>query len=166
MELLETDGLYRQGPPKSAVRPESCPIRPAGFIRRAIAYVIDTMIVFSLFLGFIFSGFMGLRFSGGIDSFYYSGTGEIVFLSYLFLYIGYFTFFHAFGGQTPAKMIMRIKVVTKTGQPPSYFRSLIRTFGFFLSHLFFGFGFLLTLIDRKKRALHDLLIGTEVILSD
>lgn len=140
-------------------------MQPAGFIRRFIAYVIDTCILFTLGLLFIFSGITGLRLSTGIDSFYYEGTGSIFLLSVLFIYIGYFTFFHAHDGQTPAKMIMRIKVVTRQGKAPSLFKAFIRTLGFFLSHLFFGFGFLLILIGHKKRALHDLFTGTQVVLS-
>ncbi|MFQ5588784.1 MAG: RDD family protein [Nitrospiria bacterium] len=163
----EQDHSYERGPRESPYRraPATLP-RPAGFIRRAVAHVIDGMILFTLFLCFIFFGWMGLSTSQGIDSLYYSGSGEIIFLAYGFLYVGYYTFFHAFGGQTPAKMILRIRVVNRAGESPSYPHALMRTFGFFLSHLFFGFGFFLALVDRKKRALHDLLVKTEVTLSD
>ncbi len=167
MEILEDEFLRRhQRADASYPSVPKAGSRPAGFVRRAIAYLIDSLILFSLFLVLIFSGIAGLRFSGGFDTFYYSGTGELFFLGYFFLYTGYYTFFHAYGGQTPAKMIMRIKVLKKDGEVPSYLHSLVRTFGFFLSHLFFGFGFFLTLIERRKRALHDLLTGTEVVLSE
>lgn len=140
-------------------------IRPAGFIRRAIAYLFDLLVIFTAFFLFIYSGMMGMRFSGGMDLFLDSGTHGIFILSFLFLYTGYFSFFHAYGGQTPAKMIMRIIVVNKNGLPPSHFRALMRGLSLFLSHLFFGVGFLLVIIEPKKRALHDLLTGTQVMLA-
>jgi len=139
--------------------------RPAGFIRRAIAYSMDMAIIFFLFLFFIYWGLMGMHLSGGLDLFFNSTTEGIFPLSFVFLYTGYFAFFHAYGGQTPAKMIMRIMVVNKKGLPPSYFRALMRSFGLFFSHLFFGFGFFMVIIEPKKRALHDLLTGTQVMLS-
>ncbi len=168
MELV-TSATPEKAPPLHREKVDSTGIglgmQPAGFIRRVIAYIIDTCILFTLVLFFIFSGLMGVHLSTGIDSFYYEGSGAIFLLSVLFLYMGYFTFFHAHAGQTPAKMIMRIKVVTHQGKIPSHFQALVRTFGFFLSHLFFGFGFLLTLIGHQKRALHDLFSSTQVILS-
>ncbi len=139
--------------------------RPAGFIRRAIAYSIDLGIIFILFLVFIYWGAMGMQSSGSIDLILLSNTGNLVILSSVFLYTGYFTFFHAYGGQTPAKMILRIIVVNKDGLPPSHLRALMRSLGLSLSHLFFGLGFLLAIIEPKKRALHDLLTGTRVMLA-
>ncbi|MEC4678500.1 MAG: RDD family protein [Nitrospirota bacterium] len=139
--------------------------RPAGFIRRAIAYSIDLGIIFILFLVFIYWGAMGMQSSGSIDLILLSSTGNLLVLSFVFLYTGYFTFFHAYGGQTPAKMVLRIIVVDKDGLPPSHLRALMRSLGLSLSHLFFGLGFLLAIIEPKKRALHDLLTGTHVILA-
>ncbi|NOY83880.1 MAG: RDD family protein [Nitrospirae bacterium] len=139
--------------------------RPAGFIRRAIAYSIDLGIIFILFLVFIYWGAMGMQSSGSIDLILLSSTGNLLLLSFVFLYSGYFSFFHAYGGQTPAKMVLRIIVVDKDGLPPSHLRALTRSLGLSLSHLFFGLGFLLAIIEPKKRALHDLLTGTQVILA-
>ncbi len=140
--------------------------RPAGFIRRAIAYSIDLGIIFILFLVFIYWGAMGMQSSGSIDLILLSSTGNLLVLSFVFLYTGYFTFFHAYGGQTPAKMVLRIIVVNKkNGLPPSHLRALTRSLSLSLSHLFFGLGFLLAIIEPKKRALHDLLTGTQVILA-
>ncbi len=139
--------------------------RPAGFIRRAIAHSIDLGIIFVLFLIFIYWGAMGMQSSGDIDLTLLSSTGNLLILSSVFLYTGYFTFFHAYGGQTPAKMILRIIVLDKDGLPPSHLRALMRSLGLSLSHLFFGLGFLLAIIEPKKRALHDLLTGTQVMLA-
>lgn len=143
---------------------DSVKARPAGFMRRVISYSIDLSIIFVLFLIFIYWGAMGMQLSWDSDFLLASAMGNLFVLSFVFLYTGYFTFFHAYGGQTPAKMILRIIVVDKNGLPPSHFHSLMRSLCLFLSHLFFGFGFLLVMIGPKKRALHDFLTGTHVML--
>ncbi len=145
--------------------PDSFIDQPAGFIRRVIAYLVDSSIIFILYLLFSASGLMGIQLAGGTEGLFYTGSLAVFLSAFLFLYTGYFTFFHGYGGQTPAKMILRIKVVTTRGTPLSHLHAFIRTLGFFVSHLFFGLGFLITIIERKKRALHDLLSGTQVILA-
>lgn len=138
---------------------------PAGFIRRAIAYLIDSAIIGGLYLFLLFAGLMGIRYSSGLDSVYFSGSGTVAMSAMAFLYTGYFTFFHSNGGQTPAKRILRIKVISGNGTELSLLHALIRTFGYLASFLFFGAGFLLTAIDGRKRALHDLLTYTQVVLT-
>lgn len=138
--------------------------KPAGFTRRTIAYMIDAVIIVFLFQFFLLAGKMGTLLSSG-EGIGLSGLGGTLFSSLLFITIGYFTFFHTHCGQTPAKMIMRIKVVTGDLETPSPLKAFIRTLGYFVSGLFFGLGFFITIFESKKRALHDLLTGTQVILS-
>lgn len=146
-------------------------LQPAGFIRRAIAFIIDFFMIELLYLFLMGMGVWGMQLSkGGRGDFFPS---ELVLASlavpfiavWFFLFIGYFTFFHFYDGQTPAKMIIRIKVVTEEGTIPSFPQALVRSFGYFISGFFFGFGFLFSIFERKKRALHDLLVRTQVILS-
>ena len=42
-------------------------------------------------------------------------------------------------------------------------RAILRVLAFPLSFLLFGFGFLLILLKRDRRALHDLVAGTAVV---
>jgi uncharacterized RDD family membrane protein YckC len=146
-------------------------LQPAGFIRRAIAFIIDFFIVEFLYLFLMGMGVWGMQISrGGTDIFFSSDSAgaslAIPFIAvWFFLFIGYFTFFHAYDGQTPAKMIIRIKVVTEEGALLSFPRALVRSFGYFLSGFFFGFGFLVSIFEKKKRALHDLLVRSSVVLS-
>ncbi len=142
-------------------------VRPAGFIRRAIAYTIDAVIIVVLFQFFLFAGSMGLLLSSGAEiNLALSRLGGTLFSGFFFIYIGYFTFFHTHGGQTPAKMILRIKVVTATLETPLPFQAFMRSLGYLVSSLFLGLGFFITVFERKKRALHDLLANTQVILSE
>jgi uncharacterized RDD family membrane protein YckC len=145
-------------------------LQPAGFIRRAIAFLIDFFIVEFLYLILIGMGMWGIQLSGGRGGLFPSDSLmtslAIPFIAvWFFLFIAYFTFFHFYDGQTPAKMIIRIKVADRAGNPLSFPQALVRSFGYFLSGFFFGFGFLFSIFERKKRALHDLLVGSYVILS-
>lgn len=149
--------------------PASPPLRPAGFLRRALAFFIDLFIIQCLYLILMMVGFFAVRRAGG------GGLPQEETLisliapfaaAWFLLFLGYFTFFHAYGGQTPAKMLVRIKVVAAAGAPPSPLRALFRTFGYFLSSFFFGIGFLLAIFERRKRALHDVITQTEVVLAE
>jgi len=139
---------------------------PAGFIRRAIAYAIDFAIVGGLYLLLILLGLAGARLgSSGADTLYISAPGALAGLSMAFLYTAYFTFFHANGGQTPAKRILRIKVISANGSELSFLHALMRTLSYLSSFFFFGAGFFLAAIGGQKRALHDLIAHTRVVLS-
>lgn len=144
--------------------------RPAGFIRRVIATVIDTIIIGLLFQFFMFAGMAGLSAAGlsAVSAFDFSGLGSISLGSLFFIQIGYFGFFHTHCGQTPGKMTLRIIVVSDTTDAfgrPSPSQAVFRALGLFISASFFGLGFLITLFGRKKRALHDYLCGTQVLLA-
>jgi len=147
------------------------PHRPAGFIRRVIATLIDIVIIGILFQFFIFAGMSGLSAavaSNGLDVFGLSDLGAISLCSLFFIQLGYFSFFHSHCGQTPGKMTLRIIVVvddTGTLNSLSPLQAFFRSIGLFISASFFGFGFLITLFGRKKRALHDHLCGTQVLLA-
>ena len=65
-------------------------------------------------------------------------------------------------GQTPGKKFAQIKVVdAKTLKEASYPKLIIRFVGYFLSVI--TLGFLLGLLRKDKRTLHDLISGTAVI---
>lgn len=155
-------------PPRLIAAPPLPVFHPAGFIRRAIAFILDFMILGFLYLILALAGFWGLRLSNPVLSPSQPPLPLAVpfAVAWVFLYFGYFTFFHANSGQTPAKMIIRIKVVSAEGEGRlSVGRSLFRSFCYFLSSLFFGFGFFLAAFEKQKRGLHDLLADTRVILS-
>ena len=82
----------------------------------------------------------------------------------LVIYFGYFTYFHAKSGATPGKRLFGLEVVDEiTHERLSILRSLIRTVSYVLSAAPFGCGFLMVLFHPRKKALHDLMVGSEVI---
>jgi uncharacterized RDD family membrane protein YckC len=78
--------------------------------------------------------------------------------------VAYFAFFWSAEGQTPGDRLMRIRVVRAgTGEPPHAARAVVRVFALVLSALPLCAGFLLILVDGRRRALHDHLVGTVVV---
>jgi uncharacterized RDD family membrane protein YckC len=78
--------------------------------------------------------------------------------------IGYFTFFWSTTGQTPGNRLFKIRVLdVRTGQPPRPRRAFARYFGVLLSAILLCTGFLLILVDGRRRALHDRLVRTIVV---
>ncbi len=65
---------------------------------------------------------------------------------------------------TPGKMLLHIKIVDRqTMQKPTLIQYIIRLFGYTLSAIPFGLGIFYILINKERRAWHDLLSGTVVI---
>jgi uncharacterized RDD family membrane protein YckC len=66
-------------------------------------------------------------------------------------------------GRTPVMALVGLKVVSRAGAPISAGRALLRALVQPLSVGLFGAGFALMLIDRERRALHDVLSGAAVV---
>ena len=81
----------------------------------------------------------------------------------MFSGVVYFTIFVGSCGQTPGKMLFRLKVVRVDGQEMTYGRALLRSLCWIVSLLLFSIGFLMIACTRQKRGLHDMLAGTSVI---
>jgi len=136
-------------------------------MQRAVAYFIDQVIVTLLYGIWLSAGLIGATGSGNgralMSAVVSPDFARSVLWGGLFIFVGYFTFFHSYGGQTPGKMVLRLKVVTADGGDLSALRSFCRALGYFASSLFFGVGFFLALVPPRKRALHDLLTNSQVV---
>ncbi|CBA17088.1 RDD family protein [Xanthomonas albilineans] len=76
----------------------------------------------------------------------------------------YFGICHRFTRQaTLGKMAVGIKVVRSDGSYITFARSIGRYFGFLLSSMTIGIGFLIAAFTRRKQALHDMLCDTLVV---
>jgi uncharacterized RDD family membrane protein YckC len=78
----------------------------------------------------------------------------------------YEIFFLGAYGATLGKMLMKIKVVTADGQPISYARATGRHFAKLLSAITLFIGYLMAFWDDEKRALHDHICKTRVIVDN
>lgn len=85
------------------------------------------------------------------------------FLILFALCFGYFTLFHFLSGQTPGKMIFRLKVESLSGTALDFAQAFLRSVGGLISLLCAGIGFLLILRAPEHRGWSDRLAGTRVI---
>ncbi len=144
--------------------------RYGGFWRRAVAILIDGVVIFFISMFILFIGILALLFStftpeelpalvtyGGPFFLIYTGATSFV-TKFL-----YFVYFHGAGGRTPGKMVMGLRVRPVDGSPMTFGLAFLRWVGYLVSMLFFYLGFLWVAVDRRKRGWHDYIAGTIVI---
>ena len=145
--------------------PARAEINYAGFWRRLVAIVLDSLLYISLSLPVLLA-FYGmeyitwLRDSGGVGV-----MGSFDFLIQYLLPIVLIVVFLLKRGATPGKMLMDCVVVdAKTFQPVTLKQSIVRTLGYIFSILPLYLPFLWIAFDKRKQGLHDKLAGTVVLL--
>ena len=144
-----------------------------GFWRRAVAALIDQIILGSIYsLLFILgtmagiSGFNANSYTLLADSLI-GGSGMILLLYQGFcmlINMGYFTYFHGNGGQTPGKMAMSLKVVQTSGEEMTPGVAFLRWTGYFVSCIFLFMGYIWVAFDPRKQGWHDKIAATFVVL--
>lgn len=104
-------------------------------------------------------------------AFLFSSAGEetlglSMVLAYLLVPLAYYWVPTALSGQTLGKRLVGIKVVDAEGRPPGYARAAMReVVGKLLSALLLYLGYLVALFHPERRALHDLVGGTWVVVA-
>ena len=142
-------------------RADASPVPFAGVGTRGVALVTDAIIVTLVFvvggalIGLVASLFGGLRPMWLADAIAAAGWALVV--------VGYFVMFWSTVGQTPGMRLMRVRVVSASGEAPSGWRSLIRLIGLALAVILLFTGFLPALVDKRRRALQDFMAGTTVV---
>ncbi len=139
-----------------------------GFWIRLMALVIDHIALLMILGIFIVVGFLALQMgSGGLGQTSYLEQATLILPTLIPLSVVlaavYFTYLHGAWGRTIGKMILGLRVVRTDGQNLTYSRALVRTFAYAVSALPFFLGFLWVCFNKKKRGLHDLIAGTEVV---
>jgi uncharacterized RDD family membrane protein YckC len=136
----------------------------AGFVSRSLAFVLDIFVSLGLFALAValISSVVGLLSGHSSNVNRHGVIVEVLFAVWAFLY---FAFQWASNGRTLGMALFGIRVVTKDGSEVSRWRAVGRTAALPLSFLFLGLGFLISLFQRERRALHDLIAGTCVVYS-
>jgi len=144
----------------------------AGFISRAIAFVLD-LVVMSIavvaaialveaVLGFFtLYGLVGQRVVQ--SSPFRDAVVAVIALIGAGIAIGYPVGSWVLLGQTPGKLLMGLRVARINGQPLTIRRALLRYLGYWLSAIPLGLGFLWVLVDDRRQCWHDKLAGTYVV---
>jgi uncharacterized RDD family membrane protein YckC len=135
----------------------------AGLATRALAFAVDSAIINAA------AWLVGLVVALGLSPFEIPDrlTTALVALGgalALLWSVAYFTFFWSTTGQSPGNRVMGIEIRAATpGDRLSARRALSRVLLLPLSIIPLGAGILMILVDRRRRALHDRLIGTVVV---
>jgi uncharacterized RDD family membrane protein YckC len=134
----------------------------AGSVSRFLAYAIDLLVssaVFALALAAI--SYVADIITGKQVSWNRQDILVVIFyVAWEFFYFGYSW---AVSGRTLGMAVLGIRVVRADGAIAEPRRGVIRALVFPLSFLLLGLGFLGILVQRERRALHDLIAGTAVV---
>jgi uncharacterized RDD family membrane protein YckC len=136
----------------------------AGAVSRFTAYAIDVLVGGGLYLLGLAAAAFAVSIVIGRQEMLGSGSpvAEGIFAAWLF---GYFAYSWAAFGKTIGMALLGVRVVRTGGAALDGRRALLRTAAFPLSLLIFGLGFAGILVQRNRRALHDLIAGTVVVYS-
>ncbi len=139
----------------------------AGFWLRAVAFLIDTLI-----LSFTFALTTSLSPSPLIifpepNSQFWMAIPQLTVAGFLFLFLIMWLYYAAFEASawqaTPGKRVMKLYVTDLSGHPVTFGRASVRYFGRKISELTFLVGYLLAGFTERKQALHDMISGCLVL---
>lgn len=169
-EPMEQDGSVSSGQTvvaPAATSPAVGGLVRANFGRRLAAALLDgvimTVINFVIALPFgIMAGVAGASEEGAV-----AGSAIMLIPQVLGWVINlvYMVYFIGSRGQTPGKMVLKIKVVSASGgQVPGYGVAVLReVVGKFLSGVVLGLGYFWMLWDKDKQTWHDKIAKTVVV---
>jgi len=81
----------------------------------------------------------------------------------LIIIVGTVLLWIKWGGRTPGKKIMGIRILKSDYSELDTKTAIIRYFSYILSTITFGIGYLMVGLRKDKRGLHDLIAGTVVV---
>lgn len=134
---------------------------PAGFWLRVVAAVIDSIVCNAV----VFIMSFGVGFLIQTNNYTFNEMTQLLIMAMgIVVTLFYYIFFTGYGGQTPGKMALQIKVIHNNGSEIGYGQAFVReTIGKIISYLLLCIGYLMVGLRRDKRGLHDLLASTRVI---
>jgi len=155
--------LHRRGAAPAAAVPAvamapDVVVAPAvyvGLVTRAIAFGLDAALINAVAIVFSSSGMETIE---NVSATIAAG-GAL----YVLWVVGYFVTFWSTTGQTPGNRMLRIRVRAVGGERLLPRRSLLRFVGLTLAALPLFLGFLIILIDDRRRGLQDRLARTVVV---
>ena len=133
-------------------------VKYVGFWARFVATILD-----NIWLAVVIYGLLWLLI--GSDAF--SIEAEFSILAGFILYVLPFILvivFWKLKSATPAKMLFKMKIVDAgTLEPVSTLRLIVRYFGYIISLIPLGLGFIWIAFDKKKQGFHDKIAKTVLV---
>jgi uncharacterized RDD family membrane protein YckC len=131
---------------------------------RVVAFVLDSIVMLSLFAVFFAVGGLQVLLRGDDppDSAVYIWVAILVTFFFPFAPL-FFAALWWWRCQSPGMMAVGIGVADREGYRLSFGRALLRAMVWPLSILPLGLGLLMAIFDRESRTLHDYLAGTIVL---
>ena len=138
----------------AAIVTEVAPTAYVGLVTRAIAFALDAALINAVAI--VTAAVVALSFSivsipDSLQDVAIAAGGVL----YVLWLVGYFVTFWATTGQTPGSRALRLHVRTVGGDRLRPRRALLRFAGLTLAALPLFAGFLLILVDDRRRGLHD-----------
>lgn len=147
--------------------------RYGGFWKRLLAFMIDKTIIYALSLNISLIILLAAGIGNDVMSIIQAppeklsrGIGAFAAVSTLLsilIDMTYFTWFTGVSGQTPGKMLMRLRVIAASGDAITTGTAFLRWTGCIVSGVAFFLGFLWIPFDRKKQGWHDKIAMTVVV---
>jgi uncharacterized RDD family membrane protein YckC len=148
---------------RSAAGAVGAPARPyVGLVTRAIAFALDAALINVVAL--VVTAVVTLALSViSVPHDVRVAVAAIGGALYLLWMVGYFVTFWTTTGQTPGDRLLRIRVLPASGgtMPPR--RAVLRFVALTLAAIPLFAGFLLILVDDRRRGLHDVIARTIVV---
>ncbi len=85
------------------------------------------------------------------------------FLVYVGICMAYFTYFHGACGQTPGKVLLKLRVIQVTGENLTYGVAFLRWLGSIICRIPLYLGFFWIVCDGRKQGWHDKIAATLVV---
>jgi uncharacterized RDD family membrane protein YckC len=136
--------------------------RYAGAVSRLVAFAADATVTNTLFLLALASVSYGVSVITG-KTITWSRDDLVVGVIYVGWEFVYYAYSWAASGKTFGMALLGVRVVDKSGAQVRPREAIVRTLALPLSFLLLGLGFLGILVQRDRRALHDLIAGTAVV---
>lgn len=144
-------------------------MRKAGLFARLIAFIIDglTLSIISFIISFIVILLADIDLSLSNDHLSVvsnTATGVLA-ITLVLLEFFYFGILWSFYGTTVGMSIFNIKITRKDGTPVGFLRAGLRgTFGYWISGLILGIGYIWAAFDSERQAWHDKIFDTLVVV--
>jgi uncharacterized RDD family membrane protein YckC len=148
--------------PTAVARAAPEPADYVGLVTRVMAFAVDAVVinVVAIVTGAVIALFLSvISVPKELDTIVAAVGGA----SYVLWTIGYFVTFWSTTGQTPGNRLLKIRVVAAGGERLKPRRALLRFAGLTLAALPLFAGFLLILVDNRRRGLQDMLARTLVV---